>query len=196
MPGSREKQRDRDDEDLRAPFEEAALPFMGLLFNTAVRLAGSRDAAGDIVQETYLRAFRTFGSFERGTNAKAWLFTILYSVFTNRYRKTRREPEMAPLEEIEETVATEGANDELALLRGSLPWISGPEAEEALARLPEPLRETVVLVDLDELTYEEAASVLSCPVGTIRSRLYRARRLLYADLRGYALRTGYLKGAR
>jgi RNA polymerase sigma-70 factor (ECF subfamily) len=195
VPGSQERERDRDDGDLRVPFEEVTLPFMGLLFNTAVRLAGSRDAAGDIVQETYLRAFRTFGNFEKGTNAKAWLFTILYSVFTNRYRKTRREPEMAPLEEIEETVATDGARDELALLRGSLPWISSPEAEEALARLPDPLRETVLLVDLDDLTYEEAASVLSCPVGTVRSRLYRARKLLYDDLRGYALKMGYLKGA-
>lgn len=184
-----------DDGQRRFLFEEVALPHMGLLFNTAVRLAGSRDAAGDIVQETYLRAFRTFGNFEKGTNAKAWLFTILYSVFTNRYRKTRREPEMAPLEGVEETVASEGANDELAMLRGSLPWVSGPEAEEALSRLPEVLREAVLLVDLDDLTYEEAASVLSCPVGTVRSRLFRARKLLYDDLRGYAVKMGYLKGA-
>jgi RNA polymerase sigma-70 factor (ECF subfamily) len=179
---------------MRVSFEEVALPFMGLLFNTAVRLAGNRDAAADIVQETYLRAFRTYGSFEDGTNAKAWLFTILYSVFTNRYRKTRREPEMAPLEGVEESVAAEGADDELAMLRGSLPWVSGPEAEEALSRLPESLRDTVLLVDMDELTYEEAASVLSCPVGTVRSRLFRARRLLYDDLRGYALKMGYLRG--
>lgn len=195
MPGSQGEGRGRDDGRIRALFEEVALPHMGLLFNTAVRLAGSRDAAADIVQETYLRAFRTFGNFEKGTNAKAWLFTILYSVFTNRYRKARREPEMAPLEGIEETVATEGADDELAMLRGSLPWVSGPEAEEALSRLPDALREAVLLVDLDDLTYEEAASVLSCPVGTVRSRLFRARKLLYDDLRGYAVRMGYLKGA-
>jgi RNA polymerase sigma-70 factor (ECF subfamily) len=187
VPGSRERARGRDDGGMRVSFEEVALPFMGLLFNTAVRLAGNRDAAADIVQETYLRAFRTYGSFEDGTNAKAWLFTILYSVFTNRYRKTRREPEMAPLEGVEESVAAEGADDEL-------PWVSGPEAEEALSRLPESLRDTVLLVDMDELTYEEAASVLSCPVGTVRSRLFRARRLLYDDLRGYALKMGYLRG--
>jgi RNA polymerase sigma-70 factor (ECF subfamily) len=195
VPGSQGEGRGRDDGRIRALFEEVALPYMGLLFNTAVRLAGSRDAAGDIVQETYLRAFRTFGSFEKGTNAKAWLFTILYSVFTNRHRKVRREPEMAPLDGVEETALADGFGDELAMLRGSLPWVSGPEAEEALSRLPESLRETVLLVDLDDLTYEEAATVLSCPVGTVRSRLYRARKLLYDDLRAYAVKMGYLKGA-
>lgn len=179
----------------RATFEAAALPFMGLLFGTALRLTGSRDAAGDVVQETYLRAYRTFASFEPGTNAKAWLFTILYSVFTNRYRKWRREPEMTSLESVEETVAGHDG-DELALLRGSRPLVSAPEAEEALSRLPGPLREVVLLVDLDGLTYEETAAVLGCPVGTVRSRLSRARGLLYDDLRGYALRMGYPGAAR
>src|SRR5229473_4788028 len=91
---------DRDDN--RTRFEAAALPLIGTLHRTAFRLTRSREDAADVVQETFLRAYRTFSNFAPGTNCKAWLFTIMYSVFVNRYRKAKREPMLVSLEEVEE----------------------------------------------------------------------------------------------
>ena len=171
----------------RARFEELVIPLMKVLFNGALRLTHDRDAAEDLVQETYLRAYRTFDGFTDGTNAKAWLFTILYSVFVNRYRRQRREPEPLPPDEIERLLArvedTSGAPPPLLPPSG--------EVEAALARLPEDFRAAVMLVDLHDLSYDEAATALGCKLGTLRSRLFRARKLLYAALTDHARRLGY-----
>ncbi len=91
-----------ENEAAAARFEAATLPFMEALYNQALRLTQRREDAGDIVQETYLRAYRTFSSFKEGTNCKAWLFTILYSIFVNKYRKEQREPDTVSIEELEE----------------------------------------------------------------------------------------------
>ncbi len=172
----------------RSRFESTALPFLRDLSNVARRLAHGAEDARDLVQETWLRAYRTFDNFRPGTNCRAWLLTILYSIFINQYRKSRREPEPASLEEIEErfhrTLAVEAKAGEVA------GW-SDPEVKTAFDRLPESFRDVILLVDVEELSYEQAATALACPVGTVRSRLFRGRQQLYASLREHAGRIGY-----
>ena len=183
-----------------AQFEAVALPFMDALYNKGLYLTHSPQDASDLVQETYLRAYRNFANFRPGTNCKAWLFTILYSIFVNQYRKAQREPDTVSMDELEETfhqtLAGEDWESEFNALAGSeLDW-QGPEVRAALAGLPESFRAAVLLADVEGLTYEEAAAVLDCPVGTLRSRLFRARKLLFLELRDYAQKMGLIKGAR
>jgi RNA polymerase sigma-70 factor, ECF subfamily len=172
----------------REEFESTALPLSRSLYATALRLTGQADDAMDVLQETFLRAYRTFDSFTLGTNAKAWLFKILRSVSANRRRDRHRRPPVLSLEETEERFGP------LAL---AAPPTREPDHEEvghALNRLPEEHRLVVQLVDVEGLTYEEAADVLACPVGTVRSRLSRARRALFVELHDYAERNGYARG--
>jgi RNA polymerase sigma-70 factor (ECF subfamily) len=172
----------------RVRFEELAVPWMKSLYNAALRLTRDRHAAEDVVQETVLRAYRTFDGFVEGTNVKAWLFTILHSVLVNRHHKERREPESLSSE------AASRALEQLADtgISGVIASPAGAEIEAALAALPEQFRAAVLLVDLHDLTYEEAAAALGCKVGTIRSRLHRARALLFSTLADHARRLGYL----
>jgi RNA polymerase sigma-70 factor (ECF subfamily) len=168
----------------RAEFEQLVLPVLPVLHRTARRLAHPPADASDLVQETCLRAYRTFANFERGTNVKAWLFTILYSVAVNVADKERHRPEVQ-VDDVDERFAnaTHRRDDaELALLRQ---FDGSPHVDNALVQLPEEFRSAVVLVDLEELTYEEAASALGCPVGTLRSRLFRGRKRLFLALMDY-----------
>jgi RNA polymerase sigma-70 factor (ECF subfamily) len=167
----------------RSRFESEALPWMRSLYGFAVRLARDPDDASDLVQESYLRAFRTFDNFVPGTNAKAWLFRILFSVFANDRRKRGRQRVVA-VEELEphfDRVAMETWRSG----RGAARAVENAAVlEEALACLPEEFRAVVLLVDVEGLTYGEAAEALECPLGTVRSRLSRARRSLFAVLGG------------
>jgi RNA polymerase sigma-70 factor (ECF subfamily) len=176
--------------DRRAEFEQTALPHMRALYGMAHRLTQRREDASDLVQETFLRAYRTFDGFVAGTNAKAWLFTILYSVFANRYRKERRTPPEVPLHELEERLGSDDGGGGSPFTDGEPP---AEEVERALGELPESFRTAVMLVDVEELSYTEAAAALGCPVGTLRSRLFRGRRLLYGFLQEYARRSGLLR---
>ncbi len=184
-----------DERSLR--FESLALPFMRALYSTALRLTADPEDAADVLQETYLRAYRTFDNFRPGTNCKAWLFTILHSVIINWRLKAQREVGPLPVEELEERfrlfveapVGADGASG--GVETWGMPWTDDVEA--ALRALPEAFRSAVLLVDVQELSYEEAAAALGCPVGTVRSRLFRGRRLLFAALQEYARRTGYLR---
>ncbi len=173
-----------------AEFEETALPVAPALYRTARRLTSRPEDASDVVQETMLRAYRTFHGFQPGTNARAWLFTILHSILANDWRRRKRKPEEMSLEAVEERFAgalrASGADAESALLARI---DASPEIDAALKSLPEEYRAAVLLVDVEELTYEEAADILRCPVGTVRSRLHRARKLLFAALHDYARRT-------
>jgi len=180
-----------------ARFEAAALPFMDALYKQALHLTRRPEDADDMVQETYLRAYRTFSSFKEGTNCKAWLFTILYSIFVNKYRKEQSEPDIISIDELEErfhrTLADrDWETDFAALTRSELDW-KGPEVNHALAKLPEIFRSAVLLVDVEGFTYEEAAAALDCPVGTLRSRLFRARRMLFLQLHDYARKMGFIR---
>ncbi|HZE70917.1 MAG TPA: sigma-70 family RNA polymerase sigma factor [Pyrinomonadaceae bacterium] len=177
-------------ENKRAQFEATALPFMRSIYNTALCLTRRPEDASDLVQETYLRAYRTFPNFTPGTNCKAWLFTIMYSVFVNKYRKEQREPESVSIEELEEKFhrSVAAAESDPYLTQGGA---MAAEVNQALNRLPESFRLAVLLVDVEEMSYEEAAAVLNCPIGTLRSRLFRARKLLFLELEPYARRKGY-----
>jgi RNA polymerase sigma-70 factor (ECF subfamily) len=183
--------------DSRARFEALALPQTRPLYNTALRLTRRPQDAADLVQETFLRAYRTFTNFTPGTNAKAWLFTIMYSIFVNAYRKKEREPDLESIEDLEErferSLPIQDLNAHLQILRNpNLDW-KGSEVQRELERLPESFRAAVLLVDVEELSYEEAAAALDCPVGTLRSRLFRGRRILAVGLQEYARRMGYVR---
>ena len=181
--------------DFRARFEADTLPLMPAVHRFASRLARRPEDAKDLVQEAYLRAYRTFGNFRPGTNTKAWLFTIVYSVFVNRWHKERKESANVSVEELEERFHRVLVDE-----RPVPPWGEGaassrawadPEVETALQRLPENFRSAVLLVDVEELSYEEAAAALGCPVGTLRSRLFRGRKALFGELLEYARRSGH-----
>lgn len=181
---------DGSDQGARDRFEALARPLARSLYGAALRMTRSPDDARDAVQETWLRAYRTFANFVEGTNAKAWLFTILYSILRNRSRKRASEPESVALDE-------EDGRFEAALADPRA-WVArdpgaAPEVEEALGRIPEEYRMAILLVDVEDLSYEQAAVALGCPVGTLRSRLHRARRALYSALHEHARRMGYLK---
>jgi RNA polymerase sigma-70 factor, ECF subfamily len=180
--------------DRRANFERIALPVAPALYRTACRLSRRPDDARDVVQETFLRAYRTFANFEPGTNVKAWLFTILYSIVSNRWRAERRAPDELAVDDLESrfgaALASEQVNAEQALLQR---LEASPEVDRALQGLPDAQRATILLVDVEELTYEEAAAVLECPVGTVRSRLARGRKQLYVALAEFARRSGALR---
>lgn len=186
-----------DSASRRARFEEAALPLLRRVYNVALRLARRPEDASDLAQETYLRAYRTFDNFRVGTDCKAWLLTILYSVFINRYWKHKRQGETLPLEVLEDgyqrLLAADLRDVEGDFLRGANLDPPAAAVVKALRELPESFRAAVLLVDVEEMSYEEAAHALQCPVGTLRSRLFRARKLLFTALRGHARAAGYLK---
>ncbi len=180
-----------DPERKRALFEATALPFTAALYTTALRLTGASADASDLVQETFLRAYRTFENFSLGTNSKAWLLTILYSIHINQRKRARHAAVTLPPEVLEALPEDTSAGGDAPLPELDERW--GPEVERALRALAEPLRAAILLVDVEQLPYEEAAAALGWPVGTLRSRLFRARKRLFALLEDYARTSGYLK---
>jgi|SRR5687768_14377488 RNA polymerase sigma-70 factor (ECF subfamily) len=180
----------RSSEERRNAFDATASPWMKMVYNRALRLTSNPDAAGDLLQETYLRAFRTFDNFREGTNARAWLLTILYSVFVSSWRRQKREPDAVPLEEAEQSSADLTPP---AVALESRMWAS-EEVHAALEQVPPTLRAVLLMVDVDDMTYEEVAAAMGSPIGTVRSRLSRARHILSAALEDYARTHGYQKG--
>ena len=176
----------------RARFDAEAVVHLRAVYNAAYRLTRDADQARDLAQDTMLRAFRAFDTFTAGTNARAWLLKIAYSVFVNGYHKERRSPQTQSIDALEEQHGFEPAS---AAALPPDPWQprgwSEPVVTAALDALPEDFRTAVLLVDVEEFTYEEAAAVMACPVGTVRSRLFRARRLLAASLRDLAREHGH-----
>jgi RNA polymerase sigma-70 factor (ECF subfamily) len=164
------------------------------LYHVALRLTRNRAEAEDVVQEACLRAFRSFHSFNPGTNCRAWLFTILRNVFLNRVRTHGREvleAEMGGLDNVESASEPHvDRNPEEQFLQTMLHG----DVDRALTALPLPFREAVMLVDIEGLTYREVAEVLSCPIGTVMSRLSRGRALLRRALARFAREHGYVKG--
>ncbi len=177
--------------DLRTRFEAVALPLLAVVYRAALRFVRQPDEARDLTQETFLRAFRTFDRFEPGSNSKAWLLTIVYSIFVNRYRRQQREPVVAvdDLEQVHDSAFAQ--TPAVPSASAATDRISDPQIQAALDALPEAFRSAVLLIDVEELTYEEAATVLGCPLNTLRSRLFRGRKLLWMALRDYANRHGY-----
>jgi RNA polymerase sigma-70 factor (ECF subfamily) len=174
-------------------FEREFYPLIDSLYNFAYRLTLDEDDAKDLVQETYLKAFRFINSYHEGTNAKAWLFRILKNSFINDYRKISKEPNKVDYEEIEQAYNAEDAGyGQAADLRTEMfGSMLGDEVSRALNDLPVDYRLIVLLCDVEGFTYEEIAKIINIPIGTVRSRLHRARLLLKESLHTYAKSVGY-----
>jgi RNA polymerase sigma-70 factor (ECF subfamily) len=164
---------------------------MDSLYSTARYLTRDAEQAADLLQDTLLRAYRSWEQFQPGTNCKAWLMTILYNAFRNRYRAEQRAPVTVDLDETPWASAVPISPDDPADLVAAC--VLDDEIQAALCQLPHEYLTAVALVDLQDLTYQEAATVAGCPVGTIRSRLSRGRWLLHAALQEYAKRRGLLR---
>ncbi len=180
--------------DRHNEFEREALPHMDLLYNYALRMTNNAQDADDLVQETYLKAYRFWDSYEKGTNIKAWLFRIMKNSYINRYRKETKEPDTVDYDEVKDfysTVRDESTetNDLQETLFGNL---LDDDVTKAIAALPDDFRTVVILCDIEGLSYEEIAEFVDCPLGTVRSRLHRGRKLLREQLMQYARKRGYV----
>ncbi|HBK87199.1 MAG: sigma-70 family RNA polymerase sigma factor [Cyclobacteriaceae bacterium] len=174
-------------------FNHEFLPHINSMYNFAYRLALDRDDAKDLVQDTYFKAFRFIESFQRGTNAKAWLFRILKNSFINEYRKKVKEPNKVDYQEVESYYNSEEVDRVITpdLRVDALKDMIGDEISNALNALDVDFRTVIILCDLEGFKYEEMAKILDIPIGTVRSRLHRARQLLKEKLSEYAKSMGY-----
>ncbi|MFW5876655.1 MAG: sigma-70 family RNA polymerase sigma factor [Myxococcota bacterium] len=178
----------------RREFEREALEHLDVMYATALRLTRSANDAEDLVQDALLRAYRFWERFEAGTNLKAWLLKILTNTFINRYRRAKRERDLVEGSHAES--AGEGMMSRSAMRSLTHPGdaaqrrLLAREIETALGKLPEDYRMMVVLADVEELSYREIAEVIGCPIGTVMSRLHRARKLMQELLLGQAVDLG------
>ncbi len=182
----------------QATFTEDTEPFMGALFGTAMRLTSNRADAEDLVQETYLKAFRAYASFKEGTNLRAWLFRILTNTHINRYRTKSRRPQETELDDVDnlylyQRVGDAGispsAEDDL------MKHLTEPAVTDAVAALPDHYRMPVLLADVEGFAYKEIAEILDIPIGTVMSRLHRGRNALQKALYDVALERGIVSVA-
>jgi RNA polymerase sigma-70 factor, ECF subfamily len=177
-------------------FAEQAMEYMPQLYSTALRMTRNASDAEDLVQETYLKAYRGFAGFEEGTNLRAWLFRILTNTYINSYRSKKRRPDETELDEVEDFYlyrrmggleaarASRSAEDEL------MDYFTDAEVQAAIDALPETYRLAVLLSDVDGLSYKEIAEDLDIPIGTVMSRLHRGRKALQKQLHDFALERG------
>ena len=175
-------------------FDKEFMPHIDSMYNFAFRLTNDEDDANDLVQDTYLKAFRFINSFSQGTNAKAWLFRILKNSFINDFRKKSKEPAKVDYQDVETTYNSEEdaeTNQTVDLRVESVQDLIGDEIANALNALPVDFRTVIILCDVEGFTYEEMAKILDIPIGTVRSRLHRARMLLKDKLKSYAKSLGY-----
>ena len=182
----------------QATFAEQAMPLMDSLYSAGLRMTRNPADAEDLVQETYLKAYRGFGGFEQGTNLKAWLYRILTNTYINTYRAKKRRPDETELDEVEDLYmyrrlgglegATVGrsAEDEL------LDHITDSDVKDAIESLPEQFRLAVLLADVEGFAYKEIAEILDVPIGTVMSRLHRGRKGLQKRLYDFAGTRGLL----
>lgn len=190
----------KEEKDRR--FQAELMPVIDSLYNFAFRLTLDEDDANDLVQETYLKAYRFFEYFEQGTNAKAWLFRILKNSFINDFRKKSKQPAKVDYSEIEGYYNSEDVESDSDvggtssdMRQQAVRDLIGDEVASALNSLPVDFRTVIILCDLEGFTYEEMAKVLDIPIGTVRSRLHRARNFLKDKLEKYAQSMGYGNGA-
>lgn len=174
-------------------FEKEFLPQIDALYNFAFHLTYDEDDANDLVQETYMKAYRFIDKYHEGTNAKAWLFKILKNAFINQYRKKSKQPTRVDYEEIvnyhdsEDTQYTGYSDLREEIYQGMM----GDEVTNAINGLDVDFRTVILLCDIEGFTYEEIAKIIDIPIGTVRSRLHRARNMLKEQLRAYAQKMGY-----
>ncbi|MDQ3022591.1 MAG: sigma-70 family RNA polymerase sigma factor [Bacteroidota bacterium] len=177
----------------KADFDAEAMPHMNLLHNYAYKITGNQLDADDLLQETFLRAFRFFDKFERGTNCKAWLFRIMKNLFINKYRKNQKEPGKVDYGEIENFFDNIRSDkmDSTDLQEKVFSNLLDDDLTIALNSLQDDFKTVVILCDLEGLSYEEIADFVQCPIGTVRSRLHRGRKMLQQKLYDYAKQRGY-----
>jgi RNA polymerase sigma-70 factor (ECF subfamily) len=170
-------------------FKASMTPHMDQMYNYAMYLTGDREEANDLLQETFLKAYRFYDKYEEGTNAKAWLYRIMRNTYINEYRRVKRLPDLVEFDEQISAPYFAGQPHRAGSeLHGEL---FGDEIASAIARLPEKFKSVILLRDIEDLPYEEIAEALDIPVGTVRSRLHRARAILFERLRAYAEDRGY-----
>jgi RNA polymerase sigma-70 factor (ECF subfamily) len=174
-------------------FNQEFMPHINSMYNFAYRLTLDSDDSKDLLQDTYLKAFRFIDSFQQGTNAKAWLFRILKNSFINDYRKKSKEPSKVDYQEVESYYNSEDVDRQITpdLRVEALQDMIGDEISIALNSLDVDFRTVIILCDLEGFKYEEMAKILDIPIGTVRSRLHRARNLLKEKLSEYAKKMGY-----
>ncbi len=181
--------------ELRQLFEDQALVFMDQLYAAALRMTRNPADAGDLVQETYVKAYAAFASFEQGTNLKAWLYRILTNTYINIYRKNQRGPYQGTIDELEDwqlggaESLTQGRSTRSAEAE-AIDHLPDSDVKAALQSIPEDFRLAVYLADVEGFSYQEIADIMKTPVGTVMSRLHRGRRLLRDLLADYARERG------
>ena len=172
----------------QATFAEQAMPLMDGLYGAALRMTRNPADAEDLVQETYLKAYRAFHTFQEGTNLKAWLYRILTNTYINTYRAKKRRPDETDLDEVEDLYlyrrlgGLEGATAGRSAEEELLDHLTSDEVKEALEALPEQFRMAVLLADVEGFAYKEIAEILDIPIGTVMSRLHRGRKAMQKQL--------------
>ena len=180
----------------QARFAEQAMEYMGPLYSAALRMTRNPSDAEDLVQETYLKAYRAFGSFEEGTNLRAWLYRILTNSYINTYRQKQRRPDEQELDEVEDSYlflrlgGLEAARQSRSAEDELMDMFSEAEVKEAVEDLPENFRLPVILADVEGFSYKEIAEILEIPIGTVMSRLHRGRKGLQKRLYEFAVARG------
>jgi RNA polymerase sigma-70 factor (ECF subfamily) len=185
----------------QATFADEAMQYMGSLYTAALRMTRNPSDAEDLVQETYLKAFRAYGGFQAGTNLKAWLYKILTNTFINTYRSKKRRPEQTELDEVEDlylyrrlggleaVTANRSAEEEV------LEHFTDSDVKDAVEALPEQFRMAVLLADVEGFSYKEIAEILDIPIGTVMSRLHRGRKALQKVLHDVGVQRGLVHPA-
>ncbi|MCD6162557.1 MAG: sigma-70 family RNA polymerase sigma factor [candidate division Zixibacteria bacterium] len=192
-------------QDKKSKFGNLFLPLMDNLYNLALRMTRNPNDADDLVQETYLKAYRFFSHFKEGTNAKAWIITILTNTFRTKYRKDQKEPNQVDFEDIENFFLIDElkpqfqpankaeARDGDAITEILKAYVSD-DIIKALENIPEQFRIAVLLSDIERFNYQEIADILGISVGTVKSRIFRGRKLLQKQLYEFAKKKGIIRG--
>jgi len=192
----------REENNRRKEFEDIAMEHLDSLYSMAIRLVFNKEAAEDLVQETYLKAYRFFDTFQKGTNIKAWLFKILRNTFINKYRKTVNLPSEIFYEDVESVNSNLSykqesdfaeLTDTLETKYNDLGNLMEDDVKHAIDSLPIEYKEAILLSDVEELSYNDIAEITNVPIGTVKSRLNRGRKLLQKSLWEYAKDRGFIK---
>ena len=185
----------------QAQFAEQAMQYMSSLYSAALRMTRNPADAEDLVQETYLKAYRAFGTFKEGTNLKAWLYRILTNTYINSYRARRRRPEQTDLDDVEDLYlyrrlgGLEAASAGRSAEEEVLEHFTEGDVKAAVEALPEQFRMAVLLADVEGFSYKEIADILDVPIGTVMSRLHRGRKALQKTLHDFGQERGLVDQA-
>lgn len=183
----------------QAKFEIEALEYMPALFTAAMRLTRNPSDAEDLVQEAYLKAYRAYGTFQEGTNLRAWLYRILTNTFINSYRAKKRRPEESDVEDVEDLylykrVGTGAGTLGISAEDELMDSITDSQVKDAVESLPENFRMVVLMADVEGFSYKEIADILDVPIGTVMSRLHRGRKALQKALFEFGTERGLVGG--